>query len=211
MNPKVDLCFSNVKKWHDELVLLRKIVLGCDLVEELKWSNPCYTYHDSNILILGEFKDYCALSFFKGALIKDDLAILCAPGENSQSVRMLNVKSIKEIEDLEQVLITYIYEAIEIEKIGLKVDLNQNKKLFFPDELIVFFDSDVKFKTAFESLTPGRQRGYNLYFSAPAQSKTRTSRIESYYDKIMNGIGFHDCTCGLSKKRPYCDGSHKFA
>ena len=186
------------------------IILDCDLTEELKWDVPCYMFEKNNIILLGAFKEYCALSFFKGALLKDENAILSKPGENTQAVRIIRFKNIQEIIDIENILKTYIYEAIEVEKLGLKVTLKKNTEIIFIEELQNKLDENQELKTAFEALTPGRQRAYNMYFSEPKQSKTRESRIEKSIQRIINGKGLNDCVCGLSKKMPSCDGSHKY-
>ncbi len=209
-NPKVDAYLSKVKAWQEELAKLRTILLDCGLTEELKWRVPCYTFQESNVALLGGFKQYCALSFFKGVLLQDAEDILVAPGENSQSVRLFRFTSVKEIVELEPSLKAYIYEAVEIEKTGLKVDLKESADLVFPEELFTKLKESPDLKTAFDALTPGRQRAYNLYFSAAKQSKTRESRIEKYRQQILDGKGINDCTCGLSRKLPYCDGSHKY-
>jgi uncharacterized protein YdeI (YjbR/CyaY-like superfamily) len=210
MNPSVDPYFSKVQKWQEELGLLRKIVLDCGLVEELKWRHPCYTFRNGNVLLIGAFKDYCALNFLKGALLFDEQGILIQQTENVQSGRQIRFANAKEIVQQEAVLKAYIYEAIEVEKAGLKVELKKDSDFVLPEELLAELAKNAALKTAFYALTPGRQRGYNLYFSAPKQSKTRTSRIESYTQRILNGKGFNDCVCGLSKKMPSCDGSHKY-
>lgn len=210
MNPKVDAFLSEALRWQQELGMLRRIVLDCQLNEELKWKQPCYTFNGNNITLLAGFKDYCAISFFKGVLLKDDHGILQTPGENSQAVRLVRFQSQEEISKLEPVVKAYIYEAIEVEKAGLKVNFKKSKEQVLPDELLKKMDEDPAFKRAFYALTPGRQRGYNLYFSAPKQSATRESRIEKYEQRILDGIGFHDCVCGRSKKLPRCDGSHKY-
>jgi len=210
MNPKLDLFFEKATKWQEELVKLREIVLDCGLTEELKWGVPCYTFNKTNVIILGGFKDYCFISFLKGVLLHDSENILQKPGENTQSGRIIPFTDIQKIIDMKQTLKAYIYEAIEVEKAGLKVESNSKTELVFPDELLQKFDSDSTFKTAFEALTPGRQRAYNIYFSGAKQSKSRESRIESYVQRILNGKGFNDCTCGLSKRPPNCDGSHKY-
>jgi uncharacterized protein YdeI (YjbR/CyaY-like superfamily) len=149
------------------------------------------------------------LGFFKGTLLQDEHQILSKPGENSQSVRMAKFNSLKEIVKLRSIIKAYIYEAIEVEKAGLKVELTLSKNLVLPEEFQQILNQNQRFKKAFENLTPGRQRAYNLYFSAPKQSATRTSRVEKYVQQILNGKGINDCTCGLSKKMPQCDGSHK--
>ncbi|MCL4167519.1 UNVERIFIED_CONTAM: hypothetical protein GTU68_016463 [Idotea baltica] len=209
-SPKVDDYFSTVTKWRQELEKLRAILLDCQLTEELKWRSPCYTFQKLNIAILGGFKDYCALSFFKGALLQDAHGLLVAPGENSQSSRLFKFTDVKEIVTMEPQIKAYIYEAIEVEKAGLKVAFKQSTNLVFPEELQQQLDASPDFKSAFEALTPGRQRGYNIYFSAPKQSKTRTARVEKYRQRIFDGKGINDCICGRSKKLPQCDGSHKY-
>lgn len=210
MNPQVDEFLNKAKKWQKELTLLRAIVLDCGLTEELKWRQPCYTFQTNNIVIIGEFKEYCVLSFFKGALLHDEKEILCKPGENTQSGRQIRFTSSQEIISMTPTLKAYIHEAIEVEKAGLKVEKNKNTELDFPEELLKKLESDLAFKKAFEALTPGRQRAYNMFFSAAKQSNTRVSRIEKYTQRILNGKGMNDCTCGFSKKMPNCDGSHKF-
>lgn len=210
MNPKVDVFLANVKNWQAELEKLRMILLDCSLTEELKWKQPCYTFNNANVAIISEFKEHCVLSFFKGALLNDSHAILLKSGENTQAGRIIKFTTIEEIVELEPVLKSYIHEAILIEKAGLKVDFSANKELVFSKELQNKLGESPAFKTAFEALTPGRQRGYNLFFSAPKQSKTRIVRIEKYVQQILDGKGINDCTCGLSKKQPSCDGSHKY-
>jgi uncharacterized protein YdeI (YjbR/CyaY-like superfamily) len=188
---------------------LRKIALGSDLTEMIKWGVPCYVFQESNIFLLGSFKAFCSISFFKGSLLKDPKGILSKPGENSQSVRMIKFTHLDQIRKLEQVIKAYILEAIEIEKTGIKPIMEKSVELEFPEELIQILDEDGDFKAAFSALTPGRQRGYNLFFTAAKQPATRISRIEKYRQQILDGKGINDCTCGLSKKMPSCDGSHK--
>lgn len=190
MNPKVDEFISNAKKWQEELQQLREIVLGCQLTEEVKWNQPCYTFQKSNIAIVSGFKEYCALSFFKGVLLKDSNEILVPPGENSQSARMIRFTSLQEIVELAPILAAYIYEAIEVEKAGLKVNFKKNTELIYSEELQNTLDEIPALKTAFEALTPGRQRAYILHFSQAKQSKTRASRIEKYMPRIFDGLGF---------------------
>lgn len=209
MNTKVDEYISNAKRWQPELEALRSIILACDLVEEYKWRNPCYTFEGSNIVIIGELKDCCILSFFKGVLLQDTHHILVKAGENSHHSMMAKFTNVQDIINLKDILQAYIYEAIEVEKAGLKVVVDKSDFLNFPQELIDRMESDAAFKEAFTALSPGRQRAYNLYFSDPKQSKTRMDRIEKYTPRILNGKGFHDCVCGLSKRMPTCDGSHK--
>ena len=208
-NPKVDAYLRTAKKWQAELKELRKIVLECPLTEELKWRNPCYTFHEKNVAMIGAFKDYCALSFFKGALLKDAKGILVKPGENTQAARLVRFTSVQEIVDLAPVLSGYIREAIDVEEAGLKVTFAEASQLDIPVELQAKLDENPALKTAFAALTPGRQKGYILYFTAGKQSATRVSRINKYTDQILDGKGINDCTCGHSRKMPQCDGSHK--
>ncbi len=209
MDPKVDEYFENAQSWQKEYEQLRRIVLDCTLTEDFKWRQPCYTFNGKNIAIIGGFKEYCALMFFKGVLLKDTHNILKAPGENSQSSRQIRFTNFQEILEMETTLRAYIFEAIEVEKAGLKVNLKKTSAYTVPKELKNKLAEDLAFKKAFEALTPGRQKGYLLYFSAAKQSKTREARIENYEARILDGKGFHDCVCGLSKRLPTCDGSHK--
>lgn len=181
-----------VNNWKEELATLRKIVLSLGLNEELKWGVPVYTFQKNNILVLAAFKEYCALSFFKGALLNDANHILSKPGENTQSARIIRFTDVQEIIEMEYILKTYIFEAIEVEKLGLKVDFKEKTELIFPEELQTQLDSDPTFKAAFEKLTMGRQRAYCLYFSAPKQSKTRQERIKKYTQHILAGKGIND-------------------
>ncbi|MBL4675158.1 MAG: DUF1801 domain-containing protein [Mucilaginibacter sp.] len=192
MNPKVDDFIVKAKKWPGELKELRRILLSSGLAEEMKWRAPCYTFNNANIAIIGELKDCCVLSFFKGALLHDEAGILTKPGENTQSARIVKFTSVIDIIRLESTLISYIREAIENEKAGKTVDFKQNHELVFAEELIVMMQQIPALKSAFEALTPGRQRAYNIYFLAPKQSKTRLSRIESCLPKILAGKGLMD-------------------
>ncbi|WP_373515519.1 DUF1801 domain-containing protein [Persicitalea sp.] len=210
MNPKLNSYFSKARQWQEELTQLRRIILDCGLTEELKWGNPCYTFQDGNVILLGSFKEYCVISFLKGALLNDADGILQKPGENTQSARVVRFTDVSEITAIEADLKAYIFEAIEVEKAGLKVDFKTNDELEFPEEFQTILDKNSALKTAFAALTPGRQRAYNMYFSSAKQSKTRTSRVEKYTQQILDGKGISDCTCGFSKKLPYCDGSHKY-
>ena len=189
MNPKVDFYFDKAKKWQKELEKLRIIILDCQLTEELKWGVPCYMFQKSNIVLIHTFKEYCAILFFKGALLNDTLGILIQQTENTQSTRQIRFTKTTEIIEQESIIKAYIFEAVEVEKAGLKVDLKKDTELQFTDELKNKFAKNAQLKTAFNALTPGRQRGYNLYFSAPKQSKTRESRIEKYTQQILNGKG----------------------
>jgi uncharacterized protein YdeI (YjbR/CyaY-like superfamily) len=192
MNQKVDAYLSNAKKWQAELEKLRMIILDCGLTEELKWGTPCYMFQKSNIVIIGELKEYCLLSFFKGALLNDAHGILVKPGENTQAARLIRFIKVREIVKLEKILKAYIYESIEVEKVGLKVNPIKSSAFILPEELKNKFKKDAALKTAFAALTPGRQRGYILYFSAPKQSKTRESRIKKCMRQILAGRGLND-------------------
>lgn len=178
--------------WQQEMEKLRMIILDCHLAEELKWGKPCYTFQESNVVILQGFKEFCALMFFKGALLKDPDGILEKPGENSQASRRIPFTNVQEIVRLKPVLKAYIHEAIEVEKASLKVTLLKNTELVFTEEFRNKLDENPALKTAFAALTPGRQRAYNLYFSAPKQSKTREARIEKCMQKIFDGKGLND-------------------
>jgi uncharacterized protein YdeI (YjbR/CyaY-like superfamily) len=192
MNPKVDFYFSKAKKWQDELAGLRAIVLGCGLNEELKWGVPCYTFQGSNIVLIHVFKEYCAYLFFKGALLKDDHSILIRQTKNVQAARQVRYTSAREIVKMKAILKAYIYQAIEVEKAGLKVTLKKTSEFQVPEEFKNILDKKPALKTAFYALSPGRQRGYLLYFSAPKQSKTRETRVEKYMAQILKGKGLND-------------------
>ena len=192
MNPQVDVFFSKAEKWPVELEKLRMICLDCGLTEELKWDQACYTYHNRNIVILGELKDHCVLSFFKGALLYDAEGLLTRPGENTQSGRWIKFNNIQQIVDLEPILKSYIYEAIEVEKAGMKVKLKTTADFSVPEEFQNKLDALPALKTAFNALTPGRQRAYLLHFAAPKQPKTREARVEKYIPQILNGKGLLD-------------------
>lgn len=181
-----------VHRWSEELKLLRDIISDTDLVEEVKWSQPCYTYNDKNVLIMAVFKDYAFISFFKGSLLKDKSNLLHSPGENSQAVRQFRFTSPEQVAELESEIKAYINEAIEIEKSGKKVEFKKDSYKEIPEELQDKFNDDPAFEQAFLSLTPGRQRGYVLHFSGAKQSATRTSRIEKQMDRIFEGKGMHD-------------------
>ena len=209
MNPKVDAYLNDASAWKAEMQCLRNIVSDCALVEDFKWGVPCYCYDNSNVVLIHSFKNYCAILFVKGALMNDAKKILVQQSENTQASRQIRFTSLKEITSQEADIKAYIYEAIEIEKAGLKVDFKQSKDLTFVDELQHKLDADAAFNASFMALTPGRQRAYNLFFSDPKQSATRISRIEKSTARILKGKGLYDCVCGLSKKMPSCDGSHK--
>lgn len=211
MNPKINEFFEGVIKWKEELQILRTYVLDCLLHEEVKWKVPCYTHNGKNIVLIHGFKDYYALLFMKGALLQDSEKILIQQTENVQSGRQIRFTSIEQLVAMEATIKAYIFEAMEIEKAGLKIEHKKKEEYSIPEELTNKFDQYPNFKTAFEALTPGRQKGYLLHFSGSNNPKTRTNRIEKYMDKILQGKGMTDCTCGLSKRMPNCDGSHKFA
>jgi uncharacterized protein YdeI (YjbR/CyaY-like superfamily) len=192
MNPKVDEYLGNAKKWQEESTKLRRIILDCGLTEELKWGKPCYTFRKTNIVIVQGFKEYCALLFCKGALLKDANRILIQQTENVQAARQLRFTKVREIVEMEPVLKAYIHEAIEIEKAGLKVNFKKTLEFAVPEEFQKKLDEIPALKTAFDALTPGRQRGYILYFSAAKQCKTRESRVEKCMQQILNGKGLDD-------------------
>ena len=192
MNPKVDFFFNKAKKWQEELEKLRMIVLDCPLTEELKWGVPCYTFQKSNIVLIHGFKEYCAILFIKGALLQDVHGLLIQQTENVQAARQIRFTNVQEIVEMETILKAYIYEAIEVEKAGLKVELKKTTEFSIPEELINKLEEVPGLQDAFDALTPGRQRAYFLYFSAPKQSKTRESRIEKCTQQILNGKGLND-------------------
>jgi uncharacterized protein YdeI (YjbR/CyaY-like superfamily) len=192
MNPKVDGYLRKAKRWQEELEKLRMIILDCQLTEELKWVKPCYTFQKSNIVIIIPLKEYCALMFCKGALLNDANGILIKPGENTQAGRWIKFTAVREIVEMETILKAYIYEAIEVEKAGLKVNFKKTTEFIIPEEFQNKLDEIPALKTAFDALTPGRQRAYILYFSAPKQSKTRESRVEKCMQQILNGKGLDD-------------------
>ncbi len=192
MNPKVDWFFNKNTQWQEEFEQLRMIVLDCNLTEELKWGCPCYTFQEKNIVLIHGFKEYCALLFFKGALLKDAEGILIQQTENVQAARQIRFAGLREIADLEPIVKAYIQEAVEVEKAGLKVPMKKTPEFNMPEELQKMLEENPALEAAFEALTPGRQRAYLLYFSQPKQSKTRTSRVERYMQKIIDGKGLND-------------------
>ncbi|MEE6450611.1 YdeI family protein [Gottfriedia acidiceleris] len=192
MHPKVEAFLLRAKKWQEEFYKLREIVMDCELTEDFKWMHPCYTLNNKNIVLIHGFKEYCALLFHKGALLKDPKGILIQQTENVQSARQIRFTNIQEIIEMESVLKDYIKEAIEVEKAGLQVELKKTSDYEVPEELQFKLDENPALKTAFEALTPGRQRAYIYYFSQPKQSKTRTSRVEKYINQILDGKGLND-------------------
>jgi uncharacterized protein YdeI (YjbR/CyaY-like superfamily) len=191
-NPKVDGYLRRSKKWQEELEKLRKITLDCQLTEELKWGVPCYTFQESNIVLIHIFKEYCALLFFKGALLKDAKGILIQQTKNTQASRQIRFTNVREIIEMEPIVKAYINEAIDVEKAGLKVNYKKTREFIIPDEFQNKLDAIPALKTAFDALTPGRQRAYILHFSAPKQSKTREARVERCMEQILNGKGLND-------------------
>nr|WP_249310076.1 YdeI family protein [Bacillus sp. FJAT-49736] len=192
LNPKVDEFISKSKKWKKEYEKLRSIVLDCELAEEFKWMHPCYTFENKNIVLIHGFKEYCALLFNKGVLLKDPRGILIQQTENVQAARQIRFTSVHEIIELETILKEYIYEAIEVEKSGLEVNFKKTEEYIIPEEFQIKLNEIPALKAAFEALTPGRQRAYLHYFTQAKQSKTRESRVEKYMQHILEGKGLND-------------------
>jgi len=192
MNPQVDGYIRKNKKWQEELQALRAIILGCDLTEEVKWRVPCYTLNGGNVVLMNVFKEYCALGFFKGALLKDPKGVLDKPGANTRAARLIRFTQAQEIVTMEPILRAYIQEAIAVEKAGLKVDFEKDATVQIPEEVQAKFDEFPALKKAFNALTPGRQRAYLLHFSGAKQSKTRTARVEKHMPRILEGKGMDD-------------------
>jgi uncharacterized protein YdeI (YjbR/CyaY-like superfamily) len=191
-NPKADFYFSKSNKWQEEIKKLRTIALDCNLDEELKWGCPCYTYQKSNIVLIHVFKEYCAFLFFKGALLNNADGILIQQTKNVQAARQIRFTGVQEITKLKTTLKAYIFEAIEVEKAGLKVNLKKTAEFSMPEEFKKKLDKNPTLKKAFKALTPGRQRGYLLHFSSPKQSTTREARIEKAIKQIQDGKGLND-------------------
>ena len=192
MNPKVDWFFAKDTQWQKEYEKLRTIILDCGLTEELKWGCPCYTFQNTNIVLIHGFKEYCALLFFKGALLNDPNGILIQQTKNVQSARQIRFTNAKEIVKMEKILKAYVYEAIEVERAGLKVKLKKTSEFKTPEEFQKRLDKSTALKKAFDALTPGRQRAYIFYFSQAKQSKTREARVEKYIKQILSGKGLDD-------------------
>jgi uncharacterized protein YdeI (YjbR/CyaY-like superfamily) len=192
MNPKVDFFFTKAKKWREEFEKLRTIVLDCGLTEELKWGCPCYSFQKRNVVLMHGFKEYCALLFFKGALLKDPNRILIQQTKNVQAARQIRFTNVRKIVKMKTVLTSYIHEAIEVDKAGLKVNFKKTSDFRIPEEFQNKLDATPALKKAFAALTPGRQRAYIFYFSQPKQSKTRESRVEKSMQQILNGKGLDD-------------------
>jgi uncharacterized protein YdeI (YjbR/CyaY-like superfamily) len=192
MNPKVDAFLSRAKKWQKEFEKLRGIVLACGLTEELKWHHPCYTFQDKNIVLIHGFKEYCALLFFKGVLLSDTKRILIQQTRNVQAGRQIRFTNIGEIAKLERTLKEYVFEAVEVEKAGLKIKHKKISDFKVAEEFQDKLNNKPALKAAFEALTPGRQRAYLFYFSQPKQSKTRVARVEKHMQQILDGKGLND-------------------
>ncbi len=192
LNPKVDEFVSKSRKWKEEYEKLRAIVLDCELTEDFKWMHPCYSFKNKNVVLIHGFKEYCALLFHKGALLQDAHGILIQQTENVQAARQIRFTNAQEIDELEPILKSYIYEAIEIEKAGLEVNFKKTDEYIVPEEFQLKLEEIPGLKAAFEGLTPGRQRAYLHHFSQPKQSKTRTSRVEKYVPQILDGKGLND-------------------
>lgn len=192
MNPKVDFYFIKAKKWQEEIEILRTLILDCGLNEELKWGCPCYTNENGNIVLIHVFKEYCAILFFKGALLKDPKGILIQQTANVQAARQMRFTTLSDIQKLKATIKAYVFEAIEVEKAGLKVPLKKTTEFAMPEEFKNKLDKNAALKKAFSALTPGRQRAYLLYFSQAKQAQTRESRIEKYTPQIMAGKGLDD-------------------
>jgi uncharacterized protein YdeI (YjbR/CyaY-like superfamily) len=192
MNPKVDFFFNKAEKWQEEFKKLRTIILDCQLTEELKWGVPCYTFQKRNIVLIHGFKEYCAILFVKGTLLKDDKGVLIQQTENVQAARQIRFTDVSEIVEMEPILKAYIQEAIQAEIAGLKVNFKKPSEFTMPEEFISKLEAVPGLQDAFDALTPGRQRAYILYFSQPKQSKTREARIEKYVPQILKGKGLND-------------------
>jgi uncharacterized protein YdeI (YjbR/CyaY-like superfamily) len=192
MNPKVDWFFTKATKWQKEFEQLRMIILNCGLTEELRWGCPCYTFEKKNIVLIHGFKEYCALLFFKGVLLNDTNGILIQQTKNVQSARQVRFTNVREIVKMKRILKAYIYEAIEVERAGLKVNLKKTSDFKIPEEFQKKLNKTLALKKAFDTLTPGRQRAYLFYFSQPKLAKTRESRVEKYMKQILNGKGLDD-------------------
>ena len=209
MSQEVERFFEQIKFGKDILLLLRKTLLSTELTEEYKWRQPCYTLNGKNVIILAGLKDHVMFSFFKGALLKNEKGILQKAGENSQAARIIRLYTLEEAKAHLSFIKATIHAAIEIEKKGVKVEKDESAQIEIPVELQEVFKKDVDYKKAYNKLTPGRQRAYLIFFTGAKQSETRYSRIEKFRKRILDGFGFNDCVCGLSKRKPNCDGSHK--
>lgn len=210
MKSGVEQFIQNAKNWQPEMTLLRSILLECPLTEVIKWGMPCYTFNEKNIVIIQNFINHCDLGFFNGAALSDLAGLLVKAGKNTQFASQLRFEHLEDIKKKKSLIKAYVKEAIEIEKKGIKVEVEKAPTIEPSAELLSVFKKNKAFEKAFNALTPGRQRGYLLFFDGAKQSDTKISRIEKYIPRILDGKGINDCTCGLSKRMPNCDGSHKF-
>jgi uncharacterized protein YdeI (YjbR/CyaY-like superfamily) len=206
-DPNVDEFMQSADQWSQEMAYLRRILLDCLLIEAYKWKTPVYMVGSKNIMAISSLKEHCALNFFNGALLQDEDGLLIKPGEHTQLGRWMKFNSVDQIQQKEDLIKAYILEAIEVEKLGLK--LEKPAEIPYPEELVAIFAAKPAMKAAFEKLTPGRKRAYLRFFSDGKQSETRTLRIEKNEKYILKGIGITDCICGLTKRKPSCDGSHR--
>ena len=206
-DPNVDEFMQSADQWSQEMAYLRRILLDCLLIEAYKWKTPVYMVGSKNILAISSLKEHCALNFFNGALLQDEDGLLIKPGEHTQLGRWMKFNSVEQIQQQEDLIKAYILEAIEVDKLGLK--LEKPAEIPYPEELVTIFAAKPAMKAAFEKLTPGRKRAYLRFFSDGKQSETRTLRIEKNEKYILKGIGITDCICGLTKRKPSCDGSHR--
>lgn len=209
MNADVDRYIQDAKQWSQSLAALRLLVIDAGLTEAWKWRAPCYVHGKKNVLILGAFKESCVISFFKGALLNDPKGILEKPGENTQAARIIRITDRSQIDCLATTIKAYAREAIQIEESGQKVDRSEAQNVELPEQLQKRLEQDQMLRAAFEALTPGRQRAYAIHIAGAKQAQTREERIARCRPRILNGKGLNDCTCGLSKRMPGCDGSHK--
>jgi uncharacterized protein YdeI (YjbR/CyaY-like superfamily) len=206
-DPNVDQFIQSADKWQAEMAYLRFLLLDCLMVETYKWRTPVYMVGSKNLIAISSLKEHCALNFFNGALLQDEEGLLIKPGEHTQLGRWMKFNSVEQIQEKADLIKAYILEAIEVEKLGLKME--KPSEIPYPEELVTIFAAKPAVKTAFEKLTRGRQRAYLRFFSDGKQSETRTSRIEKNEKYILKGIGITDCICGLTKRKPSCDGSHR--
>jgi uncharacterized protein YdeI (YjbR/CyaY-like superfamily) len=209
MKSPVEQYIQKAKKWQEEMRLLRSILLECPLIEVIKWGKPCYTSNDKNIVIIQDFKEHCDLGFFNGASLSDLKELLVKAGEHTQAARQLRFEDLEDIKKKRALIKAYVKEAIENQKRGIKIVVEDIPVIEPVIELNTFFKKNKPFEKAFNKLTPGRQRAYLMFFAAAKQTETRISRIEKFIPRILDGKGMNDCTCGLSKRMPNCDGSHK--
>jgi uncharacterized protein YdeI (YjbR/CyaY-like superfamily) len=206
-DPNVDEFIQSADKWRPEMTYLRRILLDCLMIEAYKWKTPVYMVGSKNVIAISSLKEHCALNFFNGALLQDEDGLLIKPGEHTQLGRWMKFNSVEQILAKEDLIKAYILEAIEVEKLGIK--LEKPAEIPYPEELVTIFTAKPAMKRAFEKLTPGRQRAYLRFFSDGKQSATRTLRIEKNEKYILKGIGITDCICGLTQRKPSCDGSHR--